>query len=121
MDDACTSIPDADGAAVPVAVNVALPPTASVTSVEIGPVPFDVPHAEPADAAHVHVTPVNVAGNAPVTVAPATSSGPALVATIAQDSVPPGAMVPALGVLVTPRSARMPGVRTTGASSLNGF
>jgi hypothetical protein len=58
------------GALRPVATNVALPPARRSTVVAIVPVPDGDVHLDPLLAVHVHVTPVNGAGNASVTEAP---------------------------------------------------
>ena len=63
-------------------VNVAVPVFNSDTSVEIGPVPLGVPHAEPALGVHVQLVNVMPGGGLSVTVAPATSLGPELLVTI---------------------------------------
>src|SRR5262249_11767025 len=59
-------------------VDVAGPPTSRLVGSVMLPEPL-APHDEPADAAHVHVTPVRLAGNVSVTVAPVMALGPLLV------------------------------------------
>src|SRR6267378_5968373 len=66
---------------VAVAVKVAVPPLSRLTLAFKFPLPL-AGQLEPADAAHVHVTPETCAGKLSVTVAPATPLGPALLATI---------------------------------------
>ena len=66
---------------VPVTVNVAVPPLNRVTDALMEPAP-DAGHDEPADAVHVHVTPLSAAGIVSVTVAAVIVDGPALEATI---------------------------------------
>ena len=75
------SVPVADAANVPVSVNVAVPPDSRFTDALMLPVPA-AGQLLPALAAHVHVTPVSVAGTVSITVAPTTAFGPLLVATI---------------------------------------
>jgi hypothetical protein len=48
---------------------------------EMLPVPLAA-HVAPADAAHVHVAPLSVLGNASATIAPATFEGPEFLATM---------------------------------------
>src|SRR2546425_100546 len=66
---------------VAAAVNVAVPPARRSTAALRLPLPL-AGQLEPAEAAHVHVTPLSWAGKLSVTVAPVTALGPALVATI---------------------------------------
>ena len=82
--------PVAFAAIVETAVNVAVPPTGSVTWEFILPVPFAVPQVPPAPPVHVHDTDEIPPGKVSVTVAPTTASGPALDATIVYVTVPPG-------------------------------
>ena len=76
------SVPVAVLAACAVNVKVAVPFTARFTVVLRFPVPLVAVQLEPADAAQVHVAPLNVAGKLSVTVAPVTAIGPLLVTTI---------------------------------------
>ena len=72
----------AAGLTVPVAVKTTLAPTGTVTDVLMLPLP-DAGHAAAARApAQVHVTPVSVAGNVSVTVAPIASLGPSGLVTV---------------------------------------
>src|SRR5882762_4337159 len=73
---------------VAVAVKVAVPPASRLTAALILPLPL-AGQLDPADAAHVHVTPLSWAGKLSVTVAAATALGPALLATIVYVSVAP--------------------------------
>src|ERR671930_246993 len=73
-------VPDA-AVTVAVAVKVALPPESRLTLAAILPLP-EAGQLEPADAAHVQVTPETCAGKLSVTVAPVTALGPALLTTI---------------------------------------
>src|SRR5437016_2327532 len=66
---------------VAVTVNVAVPPLVRSTSAVTLPLPL-AGHADPAEAAQVHVGLVNCAGKMSLTVAPTTALGPALLATI---------------------------------------
>ena len=67
------------GAAVVVAVNVTVPPLATLINAPVMlPVPLAAGQLEPAVAAHVHVTADNEAGKPSVTAAPVTPSGPLL-------------------------------------------
>ncbi len=75
------SVPVAPAVMVPVTVNVAVPLGRRVTEELIEPDP-EPGHDEPADAEHVHVTPVNAAGIVSVTVAAVIVEGPAFEATI---------------------------------------
>jgi hypothetical protein len=76
-----TSEPVAAGEMVPAAVNVVVPAIPRLMLALMLPLP-DAGQLEPAVAVHVHVTPVSVAGNASVTVAPVITEGPAFDATI---------------------------------------
>ena len=69
------SVPVADGASVPVSVNVAVPPFSRFTVALMLPVP-DGGQLLPALATQVHVTPVNETGTLSTTVAPMASLGP---------------------------------------------
>jgi hypothetical protein len=73
-------VPVAEATTVPEMENVADPAGASVIDAETLPVP-DAGQPEPAVAAHVHATPVRVAGTESVTVAPVTVDGPGFEAT----------------------------------------
>src|SRR5438132_41794 len=64
-----------------VAVKVAVPPASRLTLAFKFPLPL-AGQLDPAEAAHVHVTPLSCAGKTSLTVAPATALGPALRATI---------------------------------------
>jgi len=75
------SVPVAVAEMMPVSANVAVPPASNETVALIAPEP-DAGHDDPADAAHVHVAPVIVAGTVSVTVPPVTTDGPELEATI---------------------------------------
>ena len=66
---------------VALTVNVAVPATPRLTLALMLPLP-DAGQLDPADAAHVHVTPVSVAGTVSATVAPLITEGPGLDATI---------------------------------------
>jgi hypothetical protein len=66
---------------VAVTVKVTLPPLGISTVVLMLPVP-DAVHAAPALGAQLHVAPVNCAGSTSTSVAPVTSLGPLLLATI---------------------------------------
>src|SRR5919197_976470 len=66
---------------VPVAVNVAVPPTSRLMLALTLPLPL-AGQLDPPDAAQVHVTPESCAGNASVTVAPVAAVGPALLTTM---------------------------------------
>src|ERR671931_1350248 len=73
---------------VAVAVKVALPPLSRSMLAAILPLPL-AGQLDPAEAAHVQVTPETCAGKLSVTVAPVTALGPALLATIVYVSVAP--------------------------------
>jgi hypothetical protein len=105
---AFVTIPAAvDAATVPLIVYVTVAPTFRFAVVEIVfPPPDAAPHAAPADATHVHVTPVSEAGTESVIVAPVTFDGPAFVTTTVYATAAPGKALGTLTVLVTPRSAR---------------
>src|SRR5580765_3884877 len=64
-----TSSPVAAGSTVPVAVKTTVAPTGTVTGVLMAPLPA-APQEPPPVPAHVHATPVSVAGNVSMTVAP---------------------------------------------------
>src|SRR2546425_20401 len=66
---------------VAVAVNVAVPPASRLMLALRLPLPL-AGQLEPADAAHVQVTPETWPGKLSVTVAPVTALGPALLTTI---------------------------------------
>jgi hypothetical protein len=85
--------PLADAETVALTVYVTVPPTSKFAVVFRLPDPLAEPHAEPLDAEHVHVTPVNSAGNVSVIVAPVTLLGPAFVATMMYVSDVPGTAV----------------------------
>ncbi len=70
------------GAIAAVTVYVAVPFSSNVTSSLIGPLPFALPHAEPADATHVQPVNAMPAGGVSVKPAPATGCGPLFLATI---------------------------------------
>jgi hypothetical protein len=65
----------------------------------------DAGQLDPADAAHVQVTPVSAAGNTSATVAPVTAVGPAFDAAIVYVTGCPGTAPPELFTFVMPRSA----------------
>ena len=69
-------------------VNVAVPPATRSTLAAMLPVP-EAGHVEPADAAHVQVPKVTLAGAVSVTVAPTTPPGPALDTTMVYVVEPP--------------------------------
>src|SRR2546425_621249 len=69
-------------------MNVAVPPASRLTLAFRLPLPL-AGQLDPAEAAHVQVTPATWAGKLSVTVAPATALGPALLATIVYVSVAP--------------------------------
>ena len=99
------SVPVAEAATVAVRVKVAAPETGRFTDVEIEPEPLGAAQVPPAEAAHVQVAPVRVAGSVSVTVAPVTTDGPLLDATIVYVTVLPGIAVSTPSVLVMARSA----------------
>src|SRR2546422_701289 len=74
--------PVAEGATVPVTVNVAVPPASRFTVVEMLPLTGPAVQLEPAEATQVHEAPVNTAGNVSLTEAAVTLDGPLLVTTI---------------------------------------
>jgi hypothetical protein len=76
-----TNEPVAVDKTVAFTVNVAVPARPRLTVALMLPLP-DAGHVEPAVAAHVHVTPVRVAGMVSATVAPVITEGPALEATM---------------------------------------
>ena len=78
---ALTNEPVAVDEIVAFTVNVAVPAMPRLTLALMLPLP-DAGQLEPAVAAHVHVTPVRVAGTVSATVAPVITEGPALEATI---------------------------------------
>jgi hypothetical protein len=63
-------------------VNVALPPTGSVTVALMLPTPFDEPHVPPLIPTQVQLTPVKLAGNVSATVAFVTGISPTFETTI---------------------------------------
>ena len=71
----------AAGLTVPVAVKTTLAPTGTVTDVLMLPLPAAT-QVPPPVPAQVHVTPVSVAGNVSVTVAPIASLGPSGLVTV---------------------------------------
>ena len=75
------SVPVADALTVALTVYVAVPLASRFTVSLMLPLPEAV-QLEPADAVHVQVTPVKLAGIVSLTVAPVTSLGPLFVATI---------------------------------------
>src|SRR2546422_4346659 len=89
---------------VAVAVKVAVPPASRLTLALRLPLPL-AGQLDPADAAHVHVTPLSCAGKTSLTVAPVTALGPALLATIVYVSVPPWSTAVTPSVFVITRSA----------------
>jgi hypothetical protein len=90
---------------VPETVNVAVPAIARLTLALMVPLP-DAGQLEPAVAVHVHVTPVIVAGNVSVTVAPVITEGPAMFdATMVYVTDVPGVSVATPSVFVIDRSA----------------
>jgi hypothetical protein len=82
------NVPVAVAATVPDTTNVTDPPAATVTDAPMFPEPL-AGHDEPADAEHVHDTPVNDPGIVSVTVAPAIVDGPAFDATTVYDTPVP--------------------------------
>ena len=79
---ALTRSPVAAGLTVPVAVKTTLAPTGTVTDVLMLPLPDAATQVPPPVPAQVHVTPVSVAGNVSVTVAPLASLGPSGLVTV---------------------------------------
>jgi hypothetical protein len=75
-------VPLAEALTVALTVNVTLPPTGRLTPMLMSPTPFGAPHVPPFIPTQVQVTPVRLAGNVSITVAPVTGFGPLLVATI---------------------------------------
>src|SRR2546422_8968320 len=75
-------VPEALMSSVPVAMNVAVPPTRRFTVRLMFPEPLAAAQLEPLEATHVHVTPVRLAGKLSVTVAPDAAEGPALLTVI---------------------------------------
>ena len=99
------SVPVADAATLAVSVNVAVPAGARLTVALMLPEPL-AGQVEPVPAAtHVHVAPLNAAGNVSVTVAPVTNDGPPLVATIVYVTGVPGTSAACPSVFVIDRSA----------------
>ena len=98
------SVPVAFADSVPVTVNVTEPPAARSTLSARSPLPLAA-HAEPGDAAQVHVAPVSATGSTSVTVAPVTALGPALLAVIVYVAARPGTGGPELSTFVMLRSA----------------
>lgn len=70
------NVPVAVETTVAVTVNVTEPAARTFTDAEMLPEP-DAGQLDPADAAHVHVAPVRLAGKVSVTVAPVIADGPA--------------------------------------------
>src|SRR4051812_13182677 len=89
---------------VPITVNTTWPPDAMDTDWSIAPVPEAV--HEPETAAHVHFTPVRLAGTTSRTRAPVTSSGPWFATVTVNVSAWPGRKVLVDAFFVTARSAR---------------
>ena len=77
-----TRKPVALGATVPVAVTTTLAPTGTFVAMSMSPLPEAAPQTPPALAAHVHDTPVNVAGKSSWSRAPIASVGPLFVSVI---------------------------------------
>jgi hypothetical protein len=98
------SVPVDVGTTVALTVNVAVPPDRTLMLAEMLPDP-DAGHDDPADAVHVHVTPVSDAGIVSVTVAPVIADGPAFDTTIAYVSAEPANTLETPSVLVIDRSA----------------
>jgi len=96
------SVPVALLGTFPVAVKVTVPPARMFTVALRFPAP-DAGQLDPAEAAHVQVTPVSAAGNTSATVAPVTAVGPAFDAAIVYVTACPGTAP--LDALVMPRSA----------------
>ena len=97
--------PVALGSNVPMTLKVALPPTSKSMVVLRSPDPL-VGQDDPAEALQVHETPVSVAGNVSVTVAPATSFGPLLVIVTRYVTPCPGLIAVSPSSLVRARSTR---------------
>ena len=93
--------PDVPPGTVPDSVIVVDAPDASVTAVEMLP----VPEAGEQPDAHVHANVDNAAGTASVTAAPDTADGPAFDTTIEYDNAEPATYADGVGVFVIPRSA----------------
>jgi hypothetical protein len=100
-------VPEALMSSVPVAVNVAVPPTSRLTVWLMFPEPLAAAQLDPADAVHVHATPERLAGKLSTTEAPATPDGPALLAVIVYVTGDPAPVVVLPSVLVIERSACM--------------
>ena len=77
-----TSVPVKAGSMVPVAVNVSVPLTGTVTVELMWPVPAGAPQTAPPVPAQLQLTPVKAEGNVSVTTALAAVLGPALVTVI---------------------------------------
>jgi len=102
------SVPVDVGTTVTLTVNVAVPPDRTLMLAEMLPDP-DAGHDDPADAVHVHVTPVSDAGIVSVTVAPVIADGPAFDTTIVYVSAEPANTLETPSVLVIDRSATVVG------------
>ena len=100
-------VPEALMSSVPVAVNVAVPPTSRFTVWLMFPEPLAAAQLEPPEATHVHVTPVRLAGKVSATVAPVAADGPALLTVIVYVTGEPAGVVVRPSVLVIERSAWM--------------
>jgi len=74
-------VPVAPGLIVALTVKVTVPLASTLIDVLMLPLPL-AGQLEPAEALHVQLTPVKVAGNVSVTVAPVTAFGPLLVTVI---------------------------------------
>jgi hypothetical protein len=70
------NVPVAVDATVALTVNVTVPAASTLTAAEMLPEP-EAGQLDPAEAVHVHVAPVRLAGNVSVTVAPVMADGPA--------------------------------------------
>jgi hypothetical protein len=81
IDAVLVIVPSDDDAIAAVIVYVTCPPLGSVTLSLIGPLP-DAVHTDPGAGTQVQLVNVTPAGGVSVKVAPATSFGPALLATI---------------------------------------
>ena len=77
-----TNVPVAEATTVAVRVKVAVPATGRFPDVEIEPEPEAAVQLPPAEATHVQVAPVRLAGSVSVTEAPVTTDGPLFDATI---------------------------------------